>query len=117
MAFGQAYQLSQRPSCPAQWLKRPGTHQLVDKHISILATTQGAQRTEGILTDDLLRDGGGVDMLRVETITQSRHTGGDLVELNAFLASVYARGMHISLESCAKVDAQVQRAGRYTYRA
>jgi hypothetical protein len=38
--------------------------------------------------DDLHGDGGGVDMLRVEAITEPRHTGGDFVELYALLASI-----------------------------
>lgn len=39
--------------------------------------------------DDLLRDGGSIDVLRVKAITKPRHTGRDLVELHAFFASVY----------------------------
>lgn len=39
--------------------------------------------------DDLLSDGSSVDMFRIETIAQSRHTCSDLVELHAFFASVY----------------------------
>lgn len=38
--------------------------------------------------NDLLGDGDGVDMLRVEAVTQPRDTGSDLVELNALLASI-----------------------------
>ena len=38
--------------------------------------------------DDLLGDSSSVDMLRVESITEPRHTSGNLVELHAFFASV-----------------------------
>ncbi|KAH9808857.1 hypothetical protein Tdes44962_MAKER06276 [Teratosphaeria destructans] len=38
--------------------------------------------------DDLHGDGGRVDMLQVEAITEPRHTGGDLVELDALLAPI-----------------------------
>lgn len=36
-----------------------------------------------------MSDGNRVDMLRVETVTQPRHAGGDFVELDAFLASIW----------------------------
>jgi hypothetical protein len=39
--------------------------------------------------DDLLCDHDGVDMVHVKTITQSRDTRCDLVELDAFLASIW----------------------------
>ena len=39
--------------------------------------------------DDLLGDCSSVDMFGVKTITQSRNTSCDLVELNALLASIY----------------------------
>lgn len=39
--------------------------------------------------DDLHGDGGGVDMVGVEPVTQSRHSCRDLVELHAFLASIW----------------------------
>jgi hypothetical protein len=38
--------------------------------------------------DDLHCDSGGVDMLRVKAVTQSRHTGCDLVECNTLLAPI-----------------------------
>ena len=38
--------------------------------------------------DDLLGDSSSIDMLRVEAVTQSRDTGSDLVELDAFFASI-----------------------------
>ncbi len=38
--------------------------------------------------DDLLRNCGGVDMLGVEAITETRNTSGDLVELDALFASI-----------------------------
>lgn len=40
-------------------------------------------------TDDLLRDLDRVDMVHVKTIAQSRDTRRDLVELDAFLASIW----------------------------
>lgn len=39
--------------------------------------------------NDLHRDGGRVDMLRVKPVTQTRHPSGDFVELDAFLASIW----------------------------
>jgi len=39
--------------------------------------------------DDLLCDCCGVDMLGIQSVTQSGDTSCDLVELNTFLASVY----------------------------
>jgi hypothetical protein len=39
--------------------------------------------------DDLLGNGHRVDMVCVETVTQSGDTGCDLVELNALLASIF----------------------------
>ena len=39
--------------------------------------------------DDLLGDCCSIDMFGVQSITQSRNTSCDLVELNALLASVY----------------------------
>ena len=39
--------------------------------------------------DDLLSDGNRVNVLRVETVTQSRDAGSDFVELDAFLASIW----------------------------
>lgn len=39
--------------------------------------------------DDLLGDGSGIDVLRVEAVTKPRHTGSDLIELHAFFASVW----------------------------
>jgi hypothetical protein len=38
--------------------------------------------------DDLHGNGGGVDMIWIEPITQPRHACCDLVELHAFLASI-----------------------------
>jgi hypothetical protein len=38
--------------------------------------------------DDLHGDGGWIDMVWVESVTQPRHSGCDLVELHAFLASI-----------------------------
>ena len=38
--------------------------------------------------DDLLGDGGGIDMIWVQAIAQSGHTCCDLVELYSFLAVV-----------------------------
>lgn len=38
--------------------------------------------------DDFLCDGCRVDMIRIEAIAQSRDSGSDLVELNAFFASI-----------------------------
>lgn len=38
--------------------------------------------------DNLLGDSGSIDMLRVEAVTEPRHTGSDLIELHAFFASV-----------------------------
>jgi hypothetical protein len=38
--------------------------------------------------DDLHCDGGRVDMVWVEAVTQPRHAGCDLVELHAFLTSI-----------------------------
>jgi hypothetical protein len=42
--------------------------------------------------DDLDCDGGGVDVIRVEPVTQSRHPRCDLVKLHAFFASIYKHG-------------------------
>lgn len=39
--------------------------------------------------DNLLCDGSSIDVLGVEAVTQPRDTGSDLVELNAFFASIY----------------------------
>lgn len=38
--------------------------------------------------DDLLGDGNGVNMVGVESVTQTRYTGGDLVELDTLLAAI-----------------------------
>lgn len=38
--------------------------------------------------DDFLCDSSGVDMFRIQSITQSRHSCSDLVELDAFFASI-----------------------------
>ena len=38
--------------------------------------------------NDFLCDGRRVDMIRIEAIAQSRDSGSDLVELNAFFASI-----------------------------
>lgn len=39
--------------------------------------------------DDFLGDSSSIDVLGVEAVTQSRNTGSDLIELHAFLASIY----------------------------
>ena len=41
--------------------------------------------------DDFLCDSCGVDMFRIESVTQPRDAGCDLVELNAFFASIWRR--------------------------
>lgn len=38
--------------------------------------------------DDLLGDSNGVDMVGVEAVTQTRYTGGNLVELDTLLAAI-----------------------------
>lgn len=40
-------------------------------------------------SNDLHGDSSSVDMVRIEAVTQPRHTGCDLVELDTLLASVY----------------------------
>lgn len=47
--------------------------------------------------DDLLRYGSSVDMLRIEAIAQPRHTGCDLVKLDALFASICHRVTVISI--------------------
>jgi hypothetical protein len=39
--------------------------------------------------DDLLGDGDGINVVHVQTVTQSGNTGSDLVELNSLLASIW----------------------------
>jgi hypothetical protein len=41
--------------------------------------------------DDFLGNRGGIDMFAIKTVTETRNSGSDLVELNALLASVYER--------------------------
>ncbi len=41
--------------------------------------------------DDLLGDGDRINVVHVQAITEPGHAGSDLVELDALLASVYAR--------------------------
>ena len=56
-----------------------GTHQVVqlDCRHSLVDTR-----------DDLLCNGGSINVLRVKAVAQSHYTGCDLVELHAFLASI-----------------------------
>lgn len=56
--------------CPYQVIELNGVDTLVDTR------------------DDFLGNGGSIDVLRVQAVTQPRHTGSDLVELHAFFASV-----------------------------
>jgi hypothetical protein len=41
--------------------------------------------------DDLLCDSGGIDMVRVKTVTQSRNSSCDFVELDTLFASICAK--------------------------
>lgn len=43
--------------------------------------------------DDLQSDSSGINMIRVQAITQSRDTSCDLIELNAFLAPICRGGI------------------------
>ena len=62
--------------------------------------------------DDLLCDGRGIGMVRVQAITKSRDAGCDLVKLDAFLTSVYTeagstivstRTYRLSLDICQSI--------------
>lgn len=80
--------------------RRPGyEYQLAPGHLRE-ASTVGKGTNEIIQLDgrdtsvdtanDLLRDLDGVDMVHVQTVAQPRDTRGDLVELDALLASIWA---------------------------
>ena len=57
--------------------------------------------------DDFQGDGSSVDMLGIEAITKSRDTSSDLVELYAFLASIW-RGSNLSVLGSNSVAREVE---------
>jgi hypothetical protein len=57
--------------------------------------------------DDLHCDSSRVDMVRVEPVTQPRHAGCDLVELHAFLASIWCRFVS-TMSTCRKSGSREQ---------
>lgn len=65
---------------------------LIYKQRSIWLTHQIIELNGGDTTidtrDNLLGDGDGIDMVHVQTVTQSGNTGRDLVELNTLLAAI-----------------------------
>lgn len=70
--------------------------------------------------NDLHCDGGGVDMVWVEPVTQPRHAGCDFVELHAFFASIWRASVSHgnSMQQAGGIQRAMQAAGMaYTYLA
>lgn len=67
--------------------------------VSMKSQNDGSEQTHEIVKfnccnalvytrDDFLCDGSSIDMFRIQSITQPRYSGSDLVELDAFFTSV-----------------------------